>query len=366
MAKILICGDFKASDISNVRISERLKEAFAGAQLCICNFEVPIQGFGKPVKKSGPVHCQDAKAPVFLKQAGFNLFLTANNHIMDYGKEGCEATLNALGRDNTVGSGNAKDAYALKIRVVDKSLVGVLSFVQNEFGVVEHPADVNGYGAAWVLSAVIEDLIKDARSKVDYLIVCPHAGVENIEAPLPEWRNVYRSFIDWGADMVAASHPHVPQGWEVYKDRMILYSLGNFYFDKFDGKKYFNTSLMVEVDFGETISVTPHIINFENGFIDYSQDKADEKHLAKCNALLSNQIEYYRYIDKICDKIYSGNVYGILRGVCGLSFRVKPRLFFRLLAGMLLNKSDEMYLLNAFRCESHRWVIQRALQNKNR
>lgn len=48
----------------------------------------------------------------------------------------------------------------------------------------------------------------------DYLIVFNHGGVEYMDVPLPEWRDVYRLWIEMGADAVIASHPHVPQGYE--------------------------------------------------------------------------------------------------------------------------------------------------------
>ena len=58
-----------------------------------------------------------------------------------------------------------------------------------------------------------------------------HDGIEYIDIPLPEQRERYRDFVDYGADGVFVHHPHVPQGWEVYKGRPIFYSLGNFFFN---------------------------------------------------------------------------------------------------------------------------------------
>lgn len=366
MARIVICGDFKADDVSKIKISSDLLFFFKNSDLAVCNFEVPIKGYGKAINKSGPVHCQDDRAPEFLKNIGFNLFLVANNHIMDYGREGCEATINALGKECTVGAGSVDEAYALKIRTINGLRIGFLAYVQYEFGVVDNCSGYDCYGAAWVCSNTVEDIIKQSKQKVDFLIICPHAGVEDINAPLPEWCSLYRKFIDWGGDIIIASHPHVPQGWEIYENKYIFYSLGNFYFDKFDGKKYWNTSICVEIVIDGKITITPHIIHFNDGLLDYSFDKSDEKHILACNHLIENEDEYMNYINRVCKTIYKGNIYGILRGVCGISLKVKPKLFFRLLGCLLLNNTDEMYLLNAFQCESHRWVIQRALKNKNK
>jgi len=51
-----------------------------------------------------------------------------------------------------------------------------------------------------------------------------------VEFPLIDWRLQFRTFIDYGADLVVASHPHVVQGKETYKGKSIYYSLGNWLF----------------------------------------------------------------------------------------------------------------------------------------
>ena len=55
---------------------------------------------------------------------------------------------------------------------------------------------------------------------------------------MPETIARYRDFIDYGADGVIGTHPHCPQGWEVYKDKPIFYSLGNFLFNSKEGYDY--------------------------------------------------------------------------------------------------------------------------------
>ena len=62
-------------------------------------------------------------------------------------------------------------------------------------------------------------------------MVC-HAGLEKVNYPLPEFREQYKRFIDYGADAIIAHHPHVVQGWEYYNNKLIAYSLGNFIWQK--------------------------------------------------------------------------------------------------------------------------------------
>ena len=81
------------------------------------------------------------------------------------------------------------------------------------------------------------------------LIVQVHAGVELLDVPIPEWRAKYRQLIDLGADVVIAHHPHVMQGIEEYKGKLICYSLGNFYFDYPSNHPQWNTGAMLTLDF---------------------------------------------------------------------------------------------------------------------
>lgn len=72
------------------------------------------------------------------------------------------------------------------------------------------------------------------------------------------------------------------------------------------------------------------------------------------------------YINGTYEEMFNGIRYGLLRRTCGTPFRVGIWYVIRLLGGMLLNNTDEMYLLNSYRCESHRWVIERYLENTNK
>lgn len=75
-----------------------------------------------------------------------------------------------------------------------------------------------------------------------------HAGAENWDFPLPEIRELYKKYIDWGADVIIGNHPHVAQGWEIYEDKWIFYSLGNFAFYEGEKARNHEHSLCVSVE----------------------------------------------------------------------------------------------------------------------
>lgn len=368
MIKLFICGDFRAKNASKIVVGEQLKSILSKSDYSICNFEAPVQSKGLPIRKSGPTLDQDIKSIDVLSDLGFNVVLLANNHIMDYGEEGCKATMQACHENNItyVGAGFAKEAYQVRVVEISGLKIGFLSLVQHEFGVVESSDDPS-LGTAWINSYDIEEVIKTAKPKVDYLFVLPHAGVEHIDAPLPEWRRCYRKIIDWGADMIIASHPHCPQGWELYKDKFIFYSLGNFYFDELSGGDYWNKSLAVEICIDKDLSVNTHNLIFDqDGHVDIDETKESKNHIDYLNRLLNDEKLYNNYIDDICESHYEGQKYGLLRGVCGFSIHMRLYYCLRLFVLMLMRNRDEMYLLNTLQNESHRWLIERCLRNREK
>ncbi|MFC1987445.1 CapA family protein [Chloroflexota bacterium] len=78
------------------------------------------------------------------------------------------------------------------------------------------------------LAAMVDD-IKKVRSKVDVLIMCIHWGVHLIPSVIAMYqKEVAHAAIDAGVDLILGSHPHILKGIEVYKGKVIIYSLGNF------------------------------------------------------------------------------------------------------------------------------------------
>ena len=362
MTKILLLGDFKAPDISRFHPSAEIVEMIKKADVTIINFEAPIEGGGNGVSKSGPSICQDSKAPEVLKEMGVDVVLLANNHTMDFGEEGCKVTMDAFKDVVTVGAGTSEEAYSVRIIEKDGKKIGFLALCQYEFGILESKQE-KGCGVAWVLSLDVEDVIKKARQEVDYLIVCPHAGVEHTKAPLPEWRRLYKKYIDWGADAIVASHPHRVQGCEYYNDKPIFYSLGNFFWGTVYDYPGWTEGLVVEIILNDSVEVKMFSTSFDSD--GYLKLASNQDVMQPLNDMLSNEKEYLDYIDSLARTHWRGFVYGLLRGTSGVSFKVGFKFLLRLFAHMLLGHSDRLYALNIVRNESHRWLMQRSLMIKS-
>ena len=307
IVKVFIAGDFCCCpSTANVSVSPELKALISGADIKICNFETPLKPDGmNPVK--GRLYNND-DVPDFLRGLGFDVFVLANNHAFDYGVVGYDKTVKAL-NEKCFGAGYYDEAY--KVLVVNQKgkKIGFLAlcFAANN-GVFDSFSNKEGKGVAWIGDARVNHIIEDAKNKVDYLIVLPHDGIEYIDVPLPEIKDRYRDFIDYGADAVIASHPHCPQGWEMYKGRPVFYSLGNFFFNSKKDYSYRVTNrphwyegmcVVLNIDASSIDIRIIHTKNVDNVslIVDHSQERSD--HLKKLCSYLENEKEYGKYMHSL-------------------------------------------------------------------
>ena len=199
------------------------------ADLTFGNLEGPLCDNGASTK-SGP-RSYAFRVPTrygrHLQAAGFDVLSLANNHASDFGAAGRKSTravLDKLGIGHAGGDKNDAD-----VRVVNYVRVTTLAFATNAVSL--NLNDVAGARAA----------VAKAARDADIVIVSFHGGGEGAgyqhvargpETYLGESRGDLRRFaravVDAGADLVLGHGPHVVRGMEVYKGRLIAYSLGNF------------------------------------------------------------------------------------------------------------------------------------------
>lgn len=163
--------------------------------------------------------CGDKRFLPYLSDNKF-VFNLANNHIFNYGQEGFFQTQEFLTQKNIPFF--YSDCTDCNTKFVTYSVNGILfGFLGYDF--ITHP-DLGS-------NQILADVTK-YNSSVDWLIVSLHWG--NEYRPDPEtWRiSLAHDLIDAGADIIHGHHPHVWQEPEVYRDRPIFYSLGNFIFDQ--------------------------------------------------------------------------------------------------------------------------------------
>ncbi|MBE4582233.1 CapA family protein [Vibrio navarrensis] len=232
--KIFVCGDVINLKSNHKICSPEMETVIKSCDYAICNFEAPIHSNGEKVKKIGPNISQLEVTPSILKQHGFDLCLLANNHMLDFGDIGLKKTIDEIrmvGMDYCGAGLSSEEAYSVKYIQQDDITISIVNVAENHQGALDNIRK-DKFGYAWINSPVLPQIIIDAKSKSNFVLLMVHAGLEGYPIPQSYWRQVYRNMCDLGADFVIGSHPHVPQGIENYGKSKIIYSLGNFYFDK--------------------------------------------------------------------------------------------------------------------------------------
>ncbi len=203
-------------------------------------------------------HASSEAAPA-LNLAGFTVLDLANNHALDYGPAPLANTQRLLARQGigTFGSGTNSDAARRPVIITKKGIrFGFLGYGMAHAKSVY--AGGKKAGIAPIIPADIEEDIKALRKQVDILIVSLHWGFEYESRPTKKQQALAHDIIDWGADLIVGHHPHVIQGIELYKGKVIAYSLGNFIFDQ-KGKGT-DQSFILECRFKKNGTYTVEII----------------------------------------------------------------------------------------------------------
>lgn len=166
---------------------------------------------------------------------GFNAFCHANNHILDKGTKGVNATLDYWSdKDATVYGAyrNEDDMNNIRTKEINGVKFSFLGFTEHTNG-INIPADSDVKVIYTSDLETIEKQISDARKISDVVIVSVHWGTENSHIINDAQKTLAQQMADWGADIIIGTHPHVIQDMEELtsadgRNVLVAYSLGNF------------------------------------------------------------------------------------------------------------------------------------------
>jgi poly-gamma-glutamate synthesis protein (capsule biosynthesis protein) len=199
------------------------------ADVRIVNCECALTSSSAPVWKSGAVFKGEPAHVKGLTAVPFEVACLANNHVLDYGVAGLRESLRVLHRHGikTVGAGlTDEQAHAPLTLAVNGQAIHIVNISEGE----DLTASQGGPGVfGWDIPRATA-LVRQCKEHGGVVIVIAHAGLEYVPYPPPYVVSTYRAMVDAGADCVIGHHPHVPQGIEQWRDRPIVYSLGNFAF----------------------------------------------------------------------------------------------------------------------------------------
>ena len=275
-------------------MDSRLVDILRSAQLTFANLETPLTLFEEAAEKAF-YHRADPVQAQTLVDLGIDLVTLANNHTLDFGQIGLADTVAALHASGiaTVGAGNNfKEAIAAHRGRTEKGSIGALGLSSalppgfaagsNRPGVapirvLQNAALDTGFlaeqpgMAPFIHTDATEgdveaacEVIRSMRQTVDLLVVGIHWGIPyGFAAPsygiLAEYqRSLAHALIDAGADIVAGHHPHYVQPIEVYRNRLVLYSLGNFMFHNWNTLTRSAESKDIESELDLTLPAAPY------------------------------------------------------------------------------------------------------------
>ena len=191
---------------------QNVKDIFSADDLTIANFEGTLTDSDEREDKTFAFKAPASYASI-LTGGSVEAVNTANNHSHDYGDQSFNDTLAALDDAGIVHFGYDETAV-MDVKGIKVGLVGIYELydhLEREQQLKDNIAKVKADGA-------------------QLIVVIFHWGNETETVPDSNQTTLGRIAIDEGADLVCGHHPHVLQGIETYKDRNIVYSLGNFCF----------------------------------------------------------------------------------------------------------------------------------------
>lgn len=219
---------------------ERIAPLLEGADIAFINQETLLASEVFEVSTypmfNSPIQLGDT-----MLDLGFNLFAHANNHALDKGYKGINATLDYWDKKMEEGAdilvtGIFRDEADMNTpRIIEKNGItfALVAFTEHTNG-LKLPADVDNRVIYTSETELMEEQIKTAAKQADIVLVSVHWGVENSHTVTDAQRNLAQQFIDWGADVILGSHPHVLQPIEPITSTdgkssgYVIYSLGNF------------------------------------------------------------------------------------------------------------------------------------------
>ncbi|MFZ3100573.1 MAG: CapA family protein [Minisyncoccales bacterium] len=196
---------------------ENIKEIFAGNDIVMANLEGSFTDFAPwPLDPDNTSFTFNPELAAMLKQTGFNLVNLANNHVQDFGRDGFAQSRACLEQNSIDHFGDYYNESPALVKEINGQKIAFVGY----------------HSLADPATAGTIEKIKQAHEIADYIIVYTHWGAEYQNDFSKSQQAAGREFIDVGADAVLGSHPHVIQPVEIYKNKAIFYSLGNFLFDQ--------------------------------------------------------------------------------------------------------------------------------------
>jgi poly-gamma-glutamate synthesis protein (capsule biosynthesis protein) len=228
------------------------------ADIAVANLEVTLAG---PPYKGYPQFSSPDDLAIAARDAGFDVFIQANNHALDRGSKGFRRTLMMLDSLKIAHTGAFRDSlerarnYPLLLEKNGIRLA-MLNYTYGTNGlVIEKPYIINRIDTA----VIRKDLDRARQENPDYIIVTLHWGEEYQRAENTTQQKLAAFIFKHGADIIIGSHPHVIQPIKNYSTdstglKIVVFSQGNYVSNQ--RAQYKDGGIMVELDLEKTADTT--------------------------------------------------------------------------------------------------------------
>lgn len=226
-------------------VSDECLDFLRSGDHLVINVEGPLSEQEKIISENGVsslTHSMNPEAADFFDRIGADIWNINNNHIMDAGINGIVNTLSEAKKHavRTIGAGMNLDEASRPLIFEEAGGIGLLSVGY------ERACRIAGDDTPGCLNFsrmdVIKKQIEDVKKTCRWCVIIAHDGEEFTALPMPYTRDRYKEYLNMGADIVVAHHPHVPMNYEVFdNNKAVFYSLGNFIFDTDYQRSQFNT-----------------------------------------------------------------------------------------------------------------------------
>lgn len=359
---------FCAGDADTL-LGEELKELLAGADCRIFNLETPLTDTLAPIQKCGPNSIAPMAAAAGYKAIGADILGLANNHILDQGAQGLDATRKALEKYGIryFGAGDTPaEASAPYVFAWQGKKVGLYACAEHEFTIVSKTRPgANPYDP---LDSF--DHVAELKTECDFVIVLFHGGKEHYRYPSPELQRVCRKFIEKGADLVTCQHTHCIGCEEKYRSGTILYGQGNFLYDgKYtaENAECWQSGLLLKLDDDFAVTYIP-VVRRENTIRLASGEQ--KQTILEQFAARSAEIQQPGAVEKRYDQFAQTKVDNYLYTLSSrrMGTRILNRLtgkrYYKWYVRRRYNKERLRAIQNSVECEAHRELLLRGIRTR--
>jgi poly-gamma-glutamate capsule biosynthesis protein CapA/YwtB (metallophosphatase superfamily) len=234
-----------------------VKPYIESVDVAIGNLELTLAG---PPYKGYPAFSSPDALAYTLKESGFDVLVTANNHSCDKGKKGIERTIEMLDSLTLDHTGTFTDEAS---RLNDYPLIlnhknfklALLNCTYGTNGIaVPSPTIVNSIDT----TQLSKDIAAIADDSVDFIIAFMHWGSEYQSQPNAHQKKITQFLFQKGVQIVIGAHPHVlqPMMYDSVQQQVVVYSLGNFVSGQRD--RYKNGGAMARIDLQKVTTDSTH------------------------------------------------------------------------------------------------------------